>query len=81
MTYIQEQAIELIQQLPDEKIQAIITLASDEISLINLKKNNDVLRKKKAFEALEALNLCLPENFDADAELASAMEEKYGRID
>ena len=31
MTYIQEQAIELIQQLPDEKIQTFIALASDEI--------------------------------------------------
>ena len=38
MTVIQEQAIQLIQQLPDDKIQAIITLATDEIHLLQLKK-------------------------------------------
>lgn len=81
MTYIQEQAVELIQQLPDEKIQAIITLASDEINFIKFRKNTDLLRKKNAFETLESLNLQFPEDFDADAELAEAMEEKYGRID
>ena len=80
MTYIQEQAIELIQQLPDEKIQAFITLASDEIKLMEFKKQEQVSKKKQAFEKLEALHLDLPDDFDADAELAAAMEDKYGTI-
>ena len=68
MTYIQEQAIELIQQLPDEKIQAFITLASDEIKLMEFKRQEQISKKKQAFEKLEALHLdglaYLPSTFD-----------------
>lgn len=77
MTAIQEQAIQLIQQLPDEKIQAIITLASDEINLINLQNTENSIRKKKALQTLENLNLIFPEEFDAEKELREAMEDKY----
>ena len=80
MTAIQEQAIQLIQQLPDEKIQAIITLAADELSLIALKRQI-VLKKKNAFARLEALDLQLPSDFKADEELKQAMVEKYGIAD
>lgn len=80
MTAIQEQAIQLIQQFPDEKIQAIITLAADELSLIALKRQI-VLKKKNAFARLEALDLQLPSDFKADEELKQAMEEKYGIAD
>ena len=68
-TAIQKQAIQLIQQLPDEKIQAIITLASDEIKLINLQNTeNPIRKKKKALQTLGNLNLISPEGFDADKE-------------
>ena len=80
MTLIQEQAIQLIQQLPDEKIQAIITLASDEIKLMRLTQQGYVSQKKQAFAALENLQLDLPKDFDADSELRAALEDKYGHI-
>lgn len=80
MTLIQEQAIQLIRQLPDEKIRAIITLAADEVRLMELKKQEHISAKKKAFDELESLDLNFPEDFDADAELSTALEEKYGRI-
>lgn len=78
MTAIQEQAIQLIQQLPDEKIQAIITLASDEINLINLQNTETSIRKKKALQRLDDLNLIFPDEFNEDEELEQAMEDKYG---
>lgn len=81
MTLIQEQAINLIRQLPDEKIRAIITLAADEVRLIELKKQEHMSVKKKAFAELESLKLNFPKDFDADAELRTALEGKYGRID
>lgn len=81
MTLIQEQAIRLIQQLPDEKIQAFITLAADEVKLTELIEQEHLSRKKKAFAELEKLHLDIPKDFDADAELHAAMEAKYGRID
>lgn len=80
MTIIQEQAMQLIQQLPDEKIQAIITLAADEIRLQRLSDIEKTAKKKAAFAALEGLKLDLPADFDADKELADALEEKYGTV-
>lgn len=80
MTIIQEQAIQLIRQLPDEKIQAIITLASDEVKLMELKKHEHISNKKKAFAKLESLDLKFPKDFDVDAELSAALEGKYGCI-
>lgn len=81
MTLIQEQAIQLIRQLPDEKIRAIITLAADEVRLQELKMQERVSNKKKAFAKLESLEINFPEDFDADTELKTALEDKYGRID
>ena len=81
MTIMQEQAIHLIQQLPDDKIQAIITLATDEISLMKFNSIRRTDKKKAALAALEKLNLNLPADFDADNELAAALEEKYGTVD
>lgn len=80
MTAIQQQAIQLIHRLPDEKIQAIITLASDELSLMAFRQRV-AEKKEKAFARLETLNLNLPEDFDAESELHQAMEEKYGITD
>ena len=81
MTQIQEQAIALIRQLPDSKIQAIITLAADELQLTQLQGRSHAMQKKQAFAELEELHLNFPENFDAESELREALEEKYGRLD
>lgn len=81
MTAIQQQAMQLIQQLPDDKIRAIITLAADELHLMELKKQEQTAKKKNAFDSLERIDLVLPEDFDAEKELRSALEEKYGTPD
>lgn len=81
MTAIQQQAVQLIYQLPDDKVRAIITLAVDELHLTELRKQEQLTKKKAAFARLEQLDLGLPEDFDAEAELASAWEEKYGTAD
>lgn len=77
MTLMQEQAMELLQQLPDDKIQAIITLATDEIKLMQYGEMQHIEKKKAAFAALDGLNLQLPVDFDPAKELADALEEKY----
>ena len=81
MTYMQEQAIRLIQKLPDNKIQAFLTLMSDETELLMPKISEEAEKKKKAFYALEHLELGLPNGFDAEKELSLALEEKYGTPD
>lgn len=81
MTAIQQQAIQLIYQLPDEKIKAIITLAIDELRLMEFIQNEAQIKKEKAFARLEQIHLALPDSFDADEELANALEEKYGITD
>ena len=75
MTVIQEQAIQLIQQLSDDKIQAIITLAKDEVKLMRLSKIERAEKKKAAFTALENLRLDLPENFDVDKEISDVLKK------
>jgi len=81
MTAIQKQAIQLIYQLPDDKIKAFITLAADENSRSEIEKKEHVERKKRAFAKLEQLDLGFPADFDVEKELAAAYEEKYGIID
>ena len=81
MTAIQQQAIQLIQQLPDDKIKAIITLAADEINLIKLQKQDRLARKKNALAELEKLDLALPADLDAETERRNALEEKYDTAD
>ena len=81
MTAIQQQAIQLIYQLPDDKIKAIITLAVDELRLMEFQKQEQITKKQNAFARLEQLSFELPDNFDADAELASTLAEKYGTAD
>lgn len=77
MTVIQEQAIKLIEQLPDEKIMAIITLASDELTLARLKNNDRVSAKKEALNRLRQSDYVFPSDFDPETERAEAMREKY----
>ena len=78
MTIIQEQAIRLIQQLTDDKILPLIT----HLEVVTEQRKPDdalkVAKKKAALAALERLKLDLPDDFDADKELAEALEEKYG---
>ncbi len=81
MTHIQERAIQLIQRLPDAKVQAFITLVSDGFDLGASPLPEKTSDKKRALMALKGLKLDIPPDFDAEKELAAALEEKYGPID
>lgn len=48
MTAIQEQAIEIIKQLPDYKVEALITLFSDHV-VRPTEKNEPLSIKKEAY--------------------------------
>lgn len=61
MTSIQQQAIQLIQRLPDSKVLAIITLASDELSLMSFQQTEKNSDKKAALARLEELDLKIAE--------------------
>ncbi len=77
MTTVQEQAIEIIKQLPDYKVEALLMLASDELELKKLRQK----KKKEALHNLLAREIELPDGFDPDKELMEALEEKYGPVD
>ena len=81
MTIIQQQAIQLIQRLPDEKIRAIITLAADEIHLLELEQQMNLSKKEKAFAQLENMQLDFFYIFDPLEELVGALGEKYDITD
>lgn len=47
MTAIQEQAIEIIKQLPDYKVEALLMFASDELELKKLRQQRKKERSTK----------------------------------
>ena len=79
MTAIQEQAIEIIKQLPDYKVEALITLFSD-VGLPAVSDDKTLTKKKEALKRLQQADFVFSPDFDPDKELAEALEEKYGSI-
>ena len=77
MSAIQEKAIEIIKQLPDYKVEALLVLASDELELKKLRQQ----KKQEALHNILTRKAELPEDFEPDKELMEALEEKYGPID
>ena len=78
MTTIQERAIQMIMNMPDDKVKALIALAEYEFTSFSYKQKSEIRDKRKAFASLEIINLNIPADFDADSELSQALVEKYG---
>lgn len=77
MSTIKQKAIQMIENLPDDKVQALINLAADELILMRFQHNSEIRDKRQAFARLEKLNLNIPEGFDVKLELSQALGEKY----
>ena len=80
MTLAQE-GYDIMKQMPSKQLKPIIQL------LRRMKDKNDGTDREQSMRALAELNelrvrcsKLLPEDFDPEAELAEAMEERYGRI-
>ncbi|MCL2719121.1 MAG: dihydrodipicolinate reductase [Lachnospiraceae bacterium] len=80
MTSIKQEAIQLIDRLPEDVVAAVIQY----IQRLNVSTNkaNKLASRRQAFERLEKIikSVSVPNNLDYDKELAKARDEKYGRI-
>ena len=78
MTALRQQAFEMLQRFPDEKLFILIQFMQSE----NLKsiesKEERLNRKRIAFEKFKSLCRPIPD-FDYDKALDEYMEEKFGR--
>ena len=80
MTLMQEQAMDLIKKMPDEKIYYLINLSSDLVETTPIYKNEPT-NAQKAYKNLQKFRHRGTVERDYKAELYSALEEKYGSID
>lgn len=79
MTRIKEKAVEMIQRMPDDNMFYVINILQN-LEEMTANKDTDREQAMKAFQDLLKFSGRLPEDFDADKELAAAKEEKYGNI-
>lgn len=79
MTRIKEKAVEMIQRMPDDNMFYVINILQN-LEEMTANKDTDREQAMKAFQDLLKFSGRLPEDFDADKELAAVKEEKYGNI-
>lgn len=77
MTALRQQAFEMLETFPDEKLLALIQFMQAECLKPLETKAERIERKRLAFEKLQSLCKPLP-NLDYDKALAEYREEKFG---
>lgn len=77
MTVIQEQAVEIIRNMPDEKIYYVINILKKIDSLYPDKEEYGIEKSQAAYENLQRFRKPGITDRDYKAELAKAWEEKY----
>lgn len=76
-----EKAIGLLQEMPENKLEAIYTYILFVDSQMNSNETDSVQAKRqRGFQGLMSFVGTLPENFDYKQELENAREEKYARF-
>lgn len=79
MTRIKERAVELIQRMPDDNMLYVINILKN-LEEMAANKDSDREQAMAALQNILKYKGKLPEDFDADRELAEARKERYGNI-
>lgn len=79
MTRIKERAVEMIQRMPDDDMFYVINILQN-LEEMTSKKSTEKKQAIAAYQNILKYRGRVPEDFDADKELAEAREEKYGNI-
>ena len=79
MTLMQQQAIDLITKLPDEKIYYLINFLQGFMEIQQIEKN-ELTSSQKAYQNLQKFRKKGTIDRDYKAELYAALEEKYESI-
>lgn len=74
MTKLRQDALSLLEEIPEDKLVFIIQIMEGVAGLYGQKEN----QREKAFQTLERLRKSGAVNLDYKEELASYREEKYG---
>lgn len=80
MTLMQEQAMDLIRKMPDDKIYYLINLLEGLVEATPLYKSGPT-NSQRAYQNLQKFRRKGTEDRDYKAELYAALEEKYESID
>lgn len=80
MTLMQEQAIDLIKNMPDEKIFYLINLLNGIVEAVPV-QGSEPTDAQKAYENLQKFRHRGTTDIDYKAVFFSALEEKYGSVD
>ena len=81
MTMLQEQAIDMIKKLPDDKIYYVVNILEFIEGLFMPKHSQKTESAQKAYQELQHYRKSSRVERDYKAELAEALEEKYENID
>ncbi len=85
MTALRQEAIQLMEQIPEEQMPSVIqymkVLKSNVLKERQFSHTKETLSPEmKAFLELEQMLVPIQEELDYDKELAEARQEKYGHI-
>lgn len=80
MTLMQEQAMDLIKKMPDDKIYYLINLLEGLVETTPLSMSEPT-NSQRAYQNLQKFRCRGTEDRDYKAELYEALEEKYESID
>lgn len=85
MTSLKYEAIQLVEQMPEDQIPSIVQylqkLKSRNMKTKPFDPKSAITPKMKAFMELEGMLIPVSPQIDYDRELAEAREEKYGHFD
>ncbi|XCP86751.1 UDP-N-acetylenolpyruvoylglucosamine reductase [Roseburia hominis] len=74
MTKLRQDALSLLEEIPEDKLVFIIQIMEGVTGLYGQQED----KREKAFHTLERLRKSVPVSLDYEKELASYREEKYG---
>lgn len=80
MTMLQEQAIDMIKKLPDDKIYYVVNILEGIEGLFMENDSERADRAQKAYYELQRYRKSSLVDRDYKAELAEALEERYANI-
>lgn len=80
MTQIRAKTLEMLENLPDEKLIYVFNILQNLEAFSQIDKIRSVQPSNDAFSTLMKYSRSLPEDFDYKAELEAAREEKYGTL-
>ena len=79
---LQQKAYEKIMRLPEDRVRLIIALADEMIRQLSTLRQEELSKKRQAYEAMMEMKRVsrYPDDFDYRKERDDALLEKYGHI-